>query len=97
MKKLNDFIEKVGMDKVAHFFGIAFVALIVALIFTKANPGEPSATYAACGFIGGMIVAFAKEGVDFFSGNSFENFSWSDIGAGFVGALVAFVVALALV
>lgn len=56
MKKLNEFIEKVGMDKVAHFFGIALVALIVSLVFTKANPGEPAATYAACGFIGGVIV-----------------------------------------
>lgn len=97
MKKLNDFIEKVGMDKVAHFFGIAFVALIVSLVFTKANPGEPSATYAACGFIGGVIVAIAKEGLDFFSGNSFENFSLSDIAAGVVGAFVAFLVALALI
>ena len=44
MKKLNEFIEKVGMDKVVHFFGIALVALIVSLVFTKANPGEPAAT-----------------------------------------------------
>ena len=35
MKKLNEFIEKVGMDKVAHFFGIALVALIVSLVFTR--------------------------------------------------------------
>lgn len=97
MKKLNAFIEKVGMDKVAHFFGIAFVALIVSLVFTKANPGEPSATYAACGFIGGVIVAIAKEAVDFFSGNSFENFSLADIAAGAVGAFMSFLVVLALV
>ncbi len=32
MKKLNEFIEKVGMDKVAHFFGIALVASLVALM-----------------------------------------------------------------
>lgn len=94
MKKLNDFIEKVGMDKVAHFFGIALVALIVSLVFTKANPGEPAATYAACGFIGGVIVAIAKEAVDFFSGNQFETFSLSDIAAGATGAFVASLVAL---
>lgn len=97
MKKLNELIEKVGMDKVAHLFGIAFVALVISLVFTKANPGEPSATYAACGFIGGMIVAVAKEAVDFFTGTSFENFSLSDIAAGAVGASVAFLVALALI
>lgn len=97
MKKLNELIEKVGMDKVAHLFGIAFVALVISLVFTKTNPGEPSATYAACGFIGGMIVAVAKEAVDFFTGTSFENFSLSDIAAGAVGAFVAFLVALALI
>lgn len=97
MKKLNEFIEKVGMDKVAHFFGIAFVALVVALIFAKTDPGYPSATYAACGFIGGMIVALGKEAVDFFTGTSFENFSLSDIAAGAVGAFLSFLVALALI
>ncbi len=97
MKKLNEFIEKVGMDKVAHFFGIAFVALVVALVFTKTDPGYPSATYAACGFIGGMIVAIGKEAVDFFTGTSFENFSLSDIAAGAVGAFLSFLVALALI
>ena len=97
MKKLRELIEKVGMDKVAHFFGIAFVALVVALIFAKTDPGYPSATYAACGFIGGMIVAIAKEGVDFFSGTSFENFSLSDIAAGAVGAFLSFLVALVLI
>lgn len=97
MKKLKELIEKVGMDKVAHFFGIAFVALAVAIIFAKTDPGYPSATYAACGFIGGMIVAIGKEAVDFFTGTSFENFSLSDIAAGAVGAFLSFLVALALI
>lgn len=96
MRKLNDFIEKVGMDKVAHVFGVAFVALIVSLVFTKANPGEPSATYAACGFIGGVVVAIAKEAVDFFTGNSFETFDLDDIAAGVIGAFAAFLVVLIL-
>ena len=93
MKKLNDFIEKVGMDKVAHFFGIAFVALIVSLVFTKVNPGEPSATYAACGFIGGFIAAVAKEYADYRTGTSFD---LADLASGVVGAFVSFLIALAV-
>ncbi len=97
MKRLNDFIEKVGMDKVAHFFGVAFVALVISLVFTKTNPGEPSATYAACGFIGGVIIALAKEALDFFTGNDFENFDLSDLAASVIGAFASFLLALALV
>lgn len=96
MKKLKEFIDKVGMDKVAHFFGVAFVALIVSLVFAKVNPGYHPAAYAACGFVGGVIVAIAKETLDFFSGNDFENFDLMDIAYSVLGAFVSFLVALAL-
>ena len=97
MKKIYDFIENtVGIDKVAHFFGVAFVAIIVSLVFAKVNPGYHPATYAACGFVGGGIVAIAKEALDFFSGNDFENFDLMDIAYSVLGAFVSFLVALAL-
>ena len=96
MKKLKEFIDKVGMDKVAHFFGVAFVTLIVSLVFNKANPGFHPVTYAACGFIGGALVAIGKEAADFFSGDDFENFNYMDVAYSILGAFVSFLLALSL-
>lgn len=88
MKKLYDLIENVfGMDKVAHFFGVAFVAVLVSLIFAKVDTGDTSFVYAFEGLVTGVIVAVLKEVFDFFNNRSFDI---KDILAGFVGAVVSF-------
>ena len=89
MKELYKLIEeKIGMDKVAHFFGIAFIAVIVALVFAKANPGLISWCYGAMGAIGGCVGAVAKETFDFLNGRKFDG---KDIVAGVIGCAVALV------
>lgn len=88
MKKLYDLIENVfGMDKVAHFFGVAFVAVLVSLVFAKVDTGDTSWVYAFEGLVAGVIVAVLKEIFDFFNNRTFDT---KDILAGFVGAFVSF-------
>lgn len=88
MKKLYSLIEdKIGMDKVAHFFGIAFITIVVALAFTKTNPGYVSWTYAFAGFITGFAVAVLKEVFDFCNNRKFDVV---DILAGALGGVLAF-------
>lgn len=82
------------MDKVAHFFGVAFVALVVALIFVNVNTGYDGWTYGAAGCIGGIVVALAKETVDFCNNRSFD---MGDVAAGVLGAIVATIAAGVLV
>lgn len=89
MKELYSLIEeKIGMDKVAHFFGIAFIAIVAALVFTKTTPGLIVWCYAAMGAISGCVVAVAKEVVDFLNGRKFDG---KDIIAGVIGSAVALV------
>lgn len=95
MKRLYDFVEKVvGMDKVAHFFGVAFVALVVALVYEKVAPCHSALTYAAWAFVFGVCLGFGKETVDAMNGRRYD---LGDVAASAVGAFVAFVAALALV
>ena len=91
MKELYKLIEeKIGMDKVAHFFGIAFIVIVVALVFTKTTPDNISWAYAFMGFIAGSVIALFKEVFDYLCGRSFDN---KDIVAGLVGGLIAFLCA----
>ncbi len=88
MKELYNLIEnKIGMDKVAHFFGVGFIAFIVALIFTKTNPNETSWVHAFIGFFAGGVVAVVKEAIDFCYGRIPDKI---DILAGLLGATIAF-------
>ena len=88
MKSLYDLVEnKLGMDKVAHFLGIAFVAVLVSLLFAKTNAGESSWVYAATGLLAGFLVAVFKEVFDFLNNRAFDV---KDILAGVAGGVVAF-------
>lgn len=88
MKKLYELIENVvGMDKVAHFFGVAFIAAFVSLMFHGVDVGDTSWVYAFEGLVAGVVVAVAKEVFDFCNNRSFDV---KDIVAGVFGAAVSF-------
>lgn len=91
MNKIKVLINKIGMDKMVHFFAVAYIALVIALVIAQCNPGYPSATYAAWGFIGGFVSAVAKEYADYRTGTSFDI---ADLAAGVIGAFVSFLIAL---
>jgi VanZ family protein len=93
MNKIKELINKIGMDKMVHFFAVAYIALVIALVIATCNPGYPSATYAAWGFIGGFVSAVAKEYADYRTGTCFD---LADLAAGVVGAFVSFLIALAV-
>ncbi len=91
MKKIYDFVEQtLGIDKAAHFFGVAFIALVVTLVATHTNPGFDGWTYGAVGVLGGIVVAVAKEVVDFCNGRPF---GIGDIAAGVLGSIMSFLAA----
>lgn len=75
------------MDKVAHFFGVAVVAVMISLIFSKLDMGYSSWVYAAEGALAGVLVAIGKEVFDFFNGRKFDV---KNILAGVIGCVVAF-------
>ena len=87
MKCYRQFIEKVGMDKVAHFFGVAFLAVFISLFMYRADGSNTSWVYAFDGLFAGIIIAVAKELFDMFDGGEFDI---KDIWAGLIGAVVAF-------
>lgn len=88
MKQIYDFVEKkVGMDKVAHLFGIAYIATITSMLFAKVDAGYTSWVYAAEGTLAGIVVIVGKEVFDFFNDRPFDV---KDILAGAAGCLAAF-------
>lgn len=88
MNWFDKIVTKIGLDKIAHMFVIAFVTVILALIFCKTTPGCSSWAYAACGLFGGIVVAVLKEVCDFFYGKFFD---LKDIVWGIVGGVIAFI------
>jgi VanZ family protein len=90
MKELYNLIEnKIGIDKVAHFLGIALIAVAMALVFAKTTPDLVSWCYGAMGAVAGAVVAVLKEVFDFFNNRKFDT---KDILAGIAGCVVALVV-----
>lgn len=90
MKQIYQFIEQtLGMDKVAHFFGVALCAVIVSLLFFKFDPGDSSVVYGFEGFLAGIIIAIAKEIFDVFNNRTFD---FGDVWAGVTGASVSFLI-----
>ena len=68
-------------------FVIAFVTVILAMIFYKITPGYSSWAYSASGLFGGIVVAILKEVCDFFYGKWFD---LKDILWGAIGGIIAF-------
>lgn len=88
MKQIYDFVEKkVGMDKVAHLFGIAYIATITSMLFAKIDVGYISWVYAAEGALAGIVLIVGKEVFDFFNDRPFDT---NDILAGATGCVAAF-------
>lgn len=93
MKSIRKFIEKVGIDKVAHFLACVLVTLIVAIIFEKTTAGLPSVSYAFMGAFASIVAGVIKEAVDFLSG---EEFDTHDLLADLIGAVFGFFLAAVL-
>lgn len=87
MNWFDKIVTKIGLDKIAHMFIIAFVATILAMIFYKTTPGYSSWTYAASGLFGGIVVAILKKVCDFFYRKRFD---LKDILWGAIGGIIAF-------
>ncbi len=87
MNWFDKIVTKIGLDKIAHMFIIAFVTVIFAMIFCKTTPGCSSWVYATCGLISGVVVAILKEVLDFFYGKWFD---MKDILWGIAGGVTAF-------
>lgn len=91
MNNLYYFIEKIlGMDKVAHFFGIAYISLFISLLFAHINAGYTPLVYATEGAIAGVIVAITKEVFDFMNNRKAD---MGDFIAGAVGSVMSFFIA----
>lgn len=89
MNWFDKIVSKIGLDKIAHMFGIAFVCVIMALIFWKTTPELISWAYAFIGFFCGFVVAIFKEVFDFTSDKPFD---MKDIGWGMIGNFIAFII-----
>lgn len=87
MNWFDRIVTKIGLDKIAHMFVIAFVTVILAMVFCKTTPGCSSWAYSACGLVGGIVVAVLKEVCDFFYGKWFD---LKDILWGAIGGIIAF-------
>lgn len=94
MKSIRKFIEKVGMDKVAHFLACVLVTLVVAIVFEKTTVGLSSFAYAFMGAFAAIVVGIIKEVVDFLSG---ERFDTHDLLADIIGAVAGFILAAVLI
>ncbi len=90
MKILNDFYEKVGIDRVFHFIMGVLVCFMTALVMAKVDPGFTPVTYAGEGFCGAVFVGIVKESLDFFDSTSEDSFDLFDILATILGGIVGF-------
>lgn len=87
MNWFDKIVTKIGLDKIAHNFVIAFVTVILALAFYKEFPGYSSWIYAIYGLIGGVITAILKEVCDLLYDKPFD---WKDVMWGVIGGIAAF-------
>ena len=94
MKSIRKIIEKVGMDKVAHFLACVLVTLVVAIVFEKTTAGLSSLAYAFMGAFAAIVAGVIKEAADLLSG---ERFDLHDLIADVIGAVTGFILAAVLI
>ena len=87
MKWLTKLIEKVGMDKVAHFFGGATIALVITLILCFIGTTKSAASYSVIGVNAALIIGVAKELLD-------SEFNIKDVFATVLGGILAVIISL---
>lgn len=87
MKWLTKLIEKVGMDKVAHFFGGATIALAITLILCFIGTTESAVSYSVIGVNVALIIGVAKELLD-------SEFNIKDVFATTLGGILAVIISL---
>lgn len=87
MKWLTKLIEKVGMDKVAHFFGGATLALAITLILCFIGTTESVVSYSVIGVNVALIIGVAKELLD-------SEFNIKDVFATTLGGILAVIISL---
>lgn len=87
MKWLTKLIEKVGMDKVAHFFGGATIALAITLILCFIGTTESAVSYSVIGVNAALIIGVAKELLD-------SEFNIKDMFATTLGGILAVIISL---
>lgn len=86
MNWFDSLISKIGMDKVAHFFGLACVTFLFSLLYGQCHPDAHPWECALAGSIVGFLVAFGKEVADKCVGKYFDT---CDLLAGILGILLA--------
>ena len=79
--------EKVGIDKVAHFFGGATVALAITLILCFIGTTQSAASYSVIGVNAALIIGVVKELLD-------SDFNIKDVFVTTLGGMLAVVVSL---
>lgn len=86
MKLVDDFLAKVGADKVLHFFGGGFICAIFAFVALLQDGVYTNESLFGSVFIGTILVivlSLIKEVID-------NDFEWKDILAALIGCLFIF-------
>lgn len=86
MKELDNFISKVGNDKVLHFLGGGFICSLVSFVAILQENGLSNLENISCVCIGvfaSFILSVFKEMMD-------DKFEWKDIIAAIFGCIPVF-------
>lgn len=89
MKAINDFLAKVGTDKVLHFFGGGFLCAILAMISLLQDGVFTNRMIFGSILIGTIAVIFVSVIKEIADGK----FDWKDILAAVLGCVVIFMAA----
>lgn len=89
----DSLISSIGMDKVAHFFGICSFTFFFALLYKQCHMDAHSWECALGGSVIGIIIAFGKEIADVCVGKYFD---FIDLLAGILGTTLAAIVVTAM-
>lgn len=93
MKDLTYYVEKIGYDKCIHLLICFIVASNVAILDNEIFD-RTAIVAASIGSLTAILIAIAKELIDFFIGKSFD---LKDLKFGIVGSIVGFIWSLILI